>query len=168
MRHHAGLGALSDDPDLRRARLIKTAGTTWGRPGGGKRGKVRCVCLAPTFSRPACGARLIRRPSLHHRADHRPEADQRLRRRKPHVTVVLAVIAAVATGFLDINQIRGGKAPEVATTHNGITAKDGQAPAFDVETGTVKVGSKETNVKVPTLEVEPPRNQAAATENKSK
>jgi hypothetical protein len=81
------------------------------------------------------------------------------------IIAVLAVIVAVATGFLDINQIRGARAPEVATTQNGVVAKGGQTPAFDVETGKVKVGTTETTVKVPTLEVEPPQNQAAPTAN---
>ncbi len=81
------------------------------------------------------------------------------------IVAVLAVIAAVATGFLDINQIRGARAPQVAATNSGVVAKGGQAPAFDVETGKVKIGSAETTVKVPTLEVEPPQNQAAATVN---
>ena len=82
------------------------------------------------------------------------------------IIIVLAIIAAVASGFLDINQIRGGKAPEVSATGNRVTAKGGQTPSFDVETGTVKVGSTETTVKVPTLKVEPAHNQSA--ENKSK
>src|SRR5207248_1558326 len=77
------------------------------------------------------------------------------------IVIIVAVIAAVATGFLDINQIRGGRTPQVATTGNGVVAKGGQAPAFDVETGTVKVGTKQTTVKVPVLRVEPVRNQAA-------
>ena len=74
--------------------------------------------------------------------------------------IIVAIIAAIATGYLNINQIRGGKAPQVAATGNGVTAKGGQAPAFDVETGSVKVGTKETTVKVPVLKVEPARNQA--------
>jgi hypothetical protein len=78
------------------------------------------------------------------------------------------LIGAVATGFLNINQIRGAKAPEVAATGNGITAKGGQAPAFDVQTGSVKVGTKQQSVKVPTLVVEKPaQNQAAAATNNS-
>ena len=78
---------------------------------------------------------------------------------------VVAIIIAVATGFLDINQIRGARAPAVAVTGNGVVAKGGQAPAFDVETGSVKVGSREATVKVPALEVERPGNQAAAVTN---
>ena len=72
------------------------------------------------------------------------------------IIAVLAVIAAIATGFLNINQVRGGQAPQVAATGNGVAAKGGQAPAFEVQTGSVKLGSKEGTVKVPTLEVQKP------------
>ena len=82
------------------------------------------------------------------------------------IIVIVAIIGAVATGFLDINQIRGAKAPEVTATRNGVTAKGGQPPAFDVETGSVKVGSKEATVKVPSLVVQKPvQNQANAATN---
>ena len=77
------------------------------------------------------------------------------------ILVVLAIIAAVATGFLDINQVRGGKAPQISATHNGISAKGGQAPAFEVETGSVRVGTKQSTVKVPSVEVVRPGNEAA-------
>jgi hypothetical protein len=81
------------------------------------------------------------------------------------IVAILLIVAAIATGFLNINQIRGGKAPQVATTSNGVTAKGGQAPAFEVETGSVKVGSKETTVKVPTVEVQKAGRNQAATNN---
>ncbi len=81
------------------------------------------------------------------------------------IIAIIAVIGAVATGFLDIQQIRGAKAPDVVATGNGIVAKGGQAPSFDVETGSVKVGSKEATVKVPKLEVRPAQNQAAPVAN---
>jgi len=81
------------------------------------------------------------------------------------VILILIVIAGIATGFIDINQIRGAKAPEISATRNGVTAKGGQAPAFDVETGSVKVGTTNATVKVPKLEVVPPQNQTAATTN---
>jgi hypothetical protein len=82
------------------------------------------------------------------------------------IVAVLAIVAAIATGFLNINQIRGAKAPEMTATRNGVIAKGGQAPAFDVETGSVKVGSKEATVKLPTVEVQrADRNQAAAATN---
>jgi len=81
------------------------------------------------------------------------------------ILVILVIVAGVSTGFLNINQIRGAKAPEVTATSNGISAKGGQAPAFDVETGSVKVGTKETSVKVPTLEVQKAGRNEAATNN---
>ena len=84
------------------------------------------------------------------------------------IIAIVVVIAAVATGFVNINWIRGGKPPEVSATHNGVTAKTGQPPGFDVETGTVKIGTKEATVKVPSLRVQPAQNQAATTTNKSR
>jgi hypothetical protein len=78
------------------------------------------------------------------------------------IVAILVIIAAIATGFLNINQTRGARAPDVSATHNGVVAKGGQAPAFDVETGSVKVGSQAATVKVPSLEVQKPaQNQAA-------
>ncbi len=77
------------------------------------------------------------------------------------LAVVIAIIA-VASGFLDLN-MRGGKAPQLTTTSNGIKASGGQPPAFDVETGSAKVGSAQKTVTVPTLTVQKPeQNQAAA------
>ena len=82
------------------------------------------------------------------------------------IVAVILIIAAVATGFLNINQIRNGEAPKISATRNGVTAKGGQAPAFDVETGSVKVGTKETNVNVPTLVVaKPGQNETAPVTN---
>ena len=43
------------------------------------------------------------------------------------VIVVLVAIAAIATGFVDINQIRGTQPPQISATANGVTAKGGQA-----------------------------------------
>ena len=82
------------------------------------------------------------------------------------IIAIVALVAAMATGFLNISQTREANATQVTATSNGVTAKGGQAPAFDVETGSVKVGSKDTTVKVPALVVQKPvQNQAAATSN---
>lgn len=77
------------------------------------------------------------------------------------IVAVVAIIAAIATGFLDIDQIRGARAPEIAAGEKGITATGGQPPAFDVQTGSVRVGTQDANVKVPRLEVERPGNESA-------
>jgi hypothetical protein len=81
------------------------------------------------------------------------------------IIAVVALIVAIATGFLDINQTRGAKAPQVSASQNGVTAAGGQAPAFDIETGQVKVGAKSATVKVPTIEVQASQNQAAPATN---
>ncbi len=82
------------------------------------------------------------------------------------ILVIIVFVAAVATGFLNISQTREAKAPEISATQNGVAAKGGQAPAFDVETGSVKVGRKETSVKVPTLEMRKAgHNEATGTTN---
>lgn len=72
------------------------------------------------------------------------------------ILAVVAIIVAIATGFLDISETRQAKAPQISTTGNGVTAKGGQTPAFDVETGSVSVGSKPKTVPVPSLQVNPP------------
>ena len=79
------------------------------------------------------------------------------------ILAVIAIVIALATGFLDVNQIRGAKARQVSATRNGVTAKGGQAPAFDVETGSVSIGTKNTTVKVPALVIhKPDHNQVEA------
>ena len=81
------------------------------------------------------------------------------------IVVIVGVIAAIATGFLNINQIRGVRAPQVSATSNGVTAQGGQAPAFEVETGSVKIGTSNTTVQVPALEVSRPQDQAQQQSN---
>ena len=81
------------------------------------------------------------------------------------VVVIVGVIAAIATGFLNINQIRGARAPQVSATANGVTAQGGQAPAFEVETGSVKIGTSNTTVQVPALEVSRAQEQAQQQSN---
>jgi len=81
------------------------------------------------------------------------------------IAVLLVVLVAIGTGFVSINQIRGAKAPEVSATRNGVTATGGEAPAFDVATGSVKVGTKETTVKVPALVVEKAEHNQVVTNN---
>jgi len=82
------------------------------------------------------------------------------------IIAVIAIIVALATGFLDVNQIRGAKAPQISATRNGVSAKEGQAPSFDVETGSVSVGTKNTIVKVPALIIhKADENQAQAQAN---
>lgn len=79
------------------------------------------------------------------------------------ILLVVALIAAISTGLLDITQTRSARAPQIATD-NGITASGGQAPAFDVETGSISVGASQQNVTVPVprLDVNPANDASNA------
>lgn len=80
---------------------------------------------------------------------------------------IVALIVAIASGLINLNLTRGAQAPQISATGNGVSAKGGQAPAFQIETGSVKVGSKDATVKVPTIGVEPagePKQPANAVE----
>jgi hypothetical protein len=81
------------------------------------------------------------------------------------IVAVLVVMAGIVSGYFKINQTRPAEVPQLATTGKGVTAKGGQAPAFDVETGSVKVGTKAATVRVPSLEVQKPGQNQAATNN---
>lgn len=84
------------------------------------------------------------------------------------ILAVVGLIVLVATGLLDISQTRPAQVPTVSVTDNGVVAKGGQTPAFDVETGTVSVGSQPANVtvSVPTVQVNPAdSNQAQPATN---
>lgn len=81
------------------------------------------------------------------------------------IAAVIVITAGVATGFLHVSQTREAKAPQVTASRSGVSAKGGQAPAFDVETGSVSVGTKDATVKVPALEVQKAGTKAASTNN---
>ena len=60
--------------------------------------------------------------------------------------VVLLLIVAVATGFLDFSS-RGGDLPEVKV-------EGGALPKVDADVGDVDVGTKNTTIEVPTVDVD--------------
>jgi hypothetical protein len=78
------------------------------------------------------------------------------------ILIVLAALVLVGTGLIDINQIRGARAPQISTTHNRGVAKGGQAPAVDDANGAGKVGTQNATVTVPKIEVEPAGNTTQA------
>ena len=83
------------------------------------------------------------------------------------ILAVVVLIGAVATGFINIRQLRGAEAPDISASRNGVTATGGQTPSFDIETGSVGVGSRDATIKVPELQVNPPANQAAPAPNQN-
>lgn len=75
------------------------------------------------------------------------------------ILAVVALLIAIATGFLDISQTRQAQVPDVSVNRGGVEARGGQAPSFDVETGSVAVGTSRANVVVPSVKVVPPDQQ---------
>ena len=69
------------------------------------------------------------------------------------ILAVVALIGAIATGYINVSQTRGARAPQIEAGDGSIRATGGQSPAFEVQTGSVEVGSQETNVAVPKIEV---------------
>ncbi|WP_309610562.1 hypothetical protein [Sphingomonas sp.] len=84
------------------------------------------------------------------------------------MVVVVAVIAGFATGFLHLNQTQTARVPSVAVGNGGVTATGGQAPTFEVQTGSVAVGTQrrdvtlpKVNVPLPSVQVHRPTDAAA-------
>jgi hypothetical protein len=69
------------------------------------------------------------------------------------IIAVIALIAAISSGYLDISQTREAKAPSIEARDGAIRATGGQSPAFEVQTGSVQVGTREASVAVPKVEV---------------
>ena len=69
------------------------------------------------------------------------------------IVAVVALIAAIATGLIDVSQTREARAPHVEASDGAIRAQGGQSPAFEVQTGSVGVGTRDANVAVPKVEV---------------
>jgi hypothetical protein len=76
------------------------------------------------------------------------------------IVLVVALLIAVGTGLIGVTQTRTAQAPNVSVNTNGVAARGGQSPAFDIETGSVAVGTKDANVTVPTVKVVPPAGEA--------
>ena len=65
------------------------------------------------------------------------------------VIVVLVGIAAIALGYVNVSKTRDGALPTIAI-------KGGQAPAFDVQTANVSVGTENHVVQTPVVNVQKP------------
>lgn len=83
------------------------------------------------------------------------------------ILLVVGVIAAVATGFLDIDQTQPARAPDIAAGPDGVAAQGGQPPKFDVDTGSLAIGKGEATIPVPRLEVRPADGGAAQPANEA-
>ena len=68
------------------------------------------------------------------------------------IVAVVALIAAIQIGLIDIRQTSPAVAPGIESNDGKLTARPGQAPSFDVETGSIGVGAGQ-KVAVPSIEV---------------
>ena len=69
------------------------------------------------------------------------------------IIAVVALIVAIGTGFIDIRQTSPAVAPTVASEDGKLTTQAGQAPTFDIEAGSIGVGTTNRTVTVPSVEV---------------
>ena len=77
------------------------------------------------------------------------------------IIAVVALILAVMTGFVDLRQTQPAVAPGIETSEGKIVTRGGQAPAFDVETGSIGVGSGNASVALPKVEIQPSGTRVA-------
>lgn len=74
------------------------------------------------------------------------------------IIAIVGLIAAIATGLINVSQTQEARVPTLEAGNGAIRAQGGQPPAFEVQTGSVGVGTREANVAVPTVQVK--RDQA--------
>ena len=71
------------------------------------------------------------------------------------IVAVVALIIAVLTGMIDLNQTKPAIAPGIALENGKVITLPGQAPEFGVETGSIAVGTGNASVTVPKVEIKP-------------
>ncbi len=71
------------------------------------------------------------------------------------IIAVVALIIAVLTGMVNLRQTEPAVAPGIAAENGKIIARPGQAPAFDIETGSIAVGTGNASITVPKVEIKP-------------
>ena len=69
------------------------------------------------------------------------------------ILAVVALIGLVQTGLVGVTQTRNAALPSVSAQGGKIVAKGGATPAFDVQTGSVGVGSRDAAVPLPKVTI---------------
>ena len=70
------------------------------------------------------------------------------------IIAVIGLIVGVKTGYIDTRQTQEARLPQAEVQGGKIKVEAGQAPKFDVQTGSVGVGTADANVAVPTVKIE--------------
>lgn len=71
------------------------------------------------------------------------------------ILAVVALLAAFQLGLFRTEQTRPAELPTVQAADGKVRVEPGQSPRFEVQTGSVGVGSREANVAVPKVTIEP-------------
>ena len=69
------------------------------------------------------------------------------------ILAVVGLIAAIQLGLINVRQTQAAKSPSLSAENGVIRAEAGQTPEFDVETGSIGVGTRQANITVPQVEV---------------
>ena len=77
------------------------------------------------------------------------------------IVAVAALILAVMTGMINLRQTQPAVAPGIETSDGKIVTRPGQAPAFDIETGSIGVAAGNASVAVPKVEIQPSDTRVA-------
>jgi hypothetical protein len=77
------------------------------------------------------------------------------------IVAVVALILAVMSGMINLRQTEPAVAPGIETSDGKIVARKGQAPAFDIETGSIGVAGSNASVAVPKIEIKPGETRVA-------
>jgi hypothetical protein len=77
------------------------------------------------------------------------------------IVAVVALILAVMSGMINLRQTEPAVAPGIETSDGKIVARKGQAPAFDIETGSIGVAGGNASVAVPKIEIKPGETRVA-------
>ena len=65
------------------------------------------------------------------------------------IILVVAAILAFASGFLHLNQTQSAQVPSVGVSNGAVVTRGGQSPTFEVETGSVAVGTRQREISLP-------------------
>ena len=71
------------------------------------------------------------------------------------ILAVVALLAAFQLGLFRTEQTQPAKLPTVQADDGKVRVEPGQAPRFEVQTGSVGIGTRDANVAVPKVRVEP-------------
>lgn len=81
------------------------------------------------------------------------------------IIAVAGLLIAIGTGFMSIRPTSSSEQAKTGTSSKDLPINVSQTPTFDIETGSVAVGTRRKTMTVPVLKVVPPGQQANTVNN---